>query len=297
MVSDGAARTISSALVLWGILGLVSLLVFGALVVLVISFMAGQAREMADRTRQQQAAFQHPAFEPAPGLQPPGVNPADLRPPGMNNGGFPGQPGQPGINPAELQPPSGVQPPGPMQPVFPPRPGVQPPGFPQQPGMRPPGFPQPPGMQPPGLPQPPGLRPLTPPSGVQPPDGPQVPGLPQPGVQPPVVPQLPGATATVVLSNFRRVQVIGAADELAVDFEYTAGAPHPVLDKLVVKTATATGEINMIGVTGQKGTLRIKAFGRARLQGKVEVWMERKAIGAATSGKRGQTISNMLTLE
>jgi hypothetical protein len=109
------------------------------------------------------------------------------------------------------------------------------------------------------------------------------------------MPQPPGAAATVTLSNLRRGS--GAGTVLEVDYEYTAGARHPVFDKLVVRTADGIGEVDLHGPPQKKGTLRIRAIGGVgQLQGKVEVWMERRSA-TTLPGARGQVISNTATLD
>lgn len=225
-------------------------------------------------------------FAQAPaGGGPPGVDPRDLAPGG---GGFPrpnfqppglrppgGPDNQPGIDPRALQPPGGMQPP-----AFPQQPGLRPPGLPQPPGVRPPAPPRAGGPDLPGVGRPPGL-----PGGVQPPALPQPPAMPQP-------PGMGGATAaTVTLSNLRR----GAGGALQVDYEYTAGAPNPAFDKLVVKTANGSHELLGIGPIRAKGTIRIRSVGPGKFQGTVEVWMERKSP-ATLPGASGEKISNSVTI-
>jgi DNA-directed RNA polymerase subunit RPC12/RpoP len=144
-----------------------------------------------------------------------------------------------------------------------------------QPGFGPPNFPQP------GDPSLPGIDP----SQVRPPRRQQPPDMTQP----------PGAAVTVTLSNLRRGR--GAGTVLEVDYEYTAGSRHPVFDKLIVRTADGTGEVDLLGPPQRKGTIRIRAIGAfGRLQGKVEVWMERRS-SAAHPGADGQVISNTVTLD
>ena len=70
-----------------------------------------------------------------------------------------------------------------------------------------------------------------------------------------------------------------------------------MFDKLIVRTADGTGEVDLIGPPQKKGTIRIRAIGTVgQLQGKVEVWMERRSA-ATLPGARGQTISNTATLD
>ncbi|HET6572725.1 MAG TPA: hypothetical protein VFG68_03915 [Fimbriiglobus sp.] len=155
-------------------------------------------------------------------------------------------------------------------------------------------------LDPNGRPQPddpslPGIDPsqVRPPAGM-PAGQPRGPARPPRRSQPPVMPQPPGTSAAVTLSNLRRGR--GAGTVLEVDYEYTAGTRHPVFDKLIVRTANGTDEVNLHGPPQRKGTLRIRSIGAiGRLQGQVEVWMERRS--AARPGADGRVISNTVTLD
>jgi hypothetical protein len=210
---------------------------------------------------------------------------AEVRPVVVGPMGFapaaPPDDGLPGVNPADLAPG------GP--PAFGPPPSAPRPNDPSVPGIDP-GQLQPP----PGLPRPPSV-PVGPPPGFAPrPGGPRGPGRPA-TPQPPAMPQPPGAAATVTLSNLR--QGSGAGTTLEVDYEYTAGARHPVFDKLIVRTANGISEVNLSGPMRKTGTFRIRAVGGiGPLQGKVEVWMERRSA-TTLPGARGQVISNTVSLD
>ncbi len=200
---------------------------------------------------------------PAPGVA---VRPAESGLPGVPLGGGPND-DLPGVNPADLAPGG--------------RPVSGPPGFPQ------PDDPSMPGVDPSPVAPPPGTPPAPAGPGKRPRPGPP---------QPPALPQPPGAAAaTVTLSNLRRGR--GAGSVLEVDYEYTAGSRQPIFDKLIVRTANSTGEVSLHGPPQRKGTVRIRALGFAgNLQGKVEVWMERRSPGTRP-GASGQTISNVVTLD
>jgi hypothetical protein len=199
--------------------------------------------------------------------------------------------GLPGVNPADLAPGG--------QPAFGAPPNFPQPNDPSMPGIDPGQVQPPPGMpQPPGLPRPPGV-PVGPPGFAPRPGGPKGPGrpaMPQPPTpQLPAMPQPPGTAATVTLSNLRRGS--GAGTLLEVNYEYTAGTRHPVFDKLIVRTADGIGEVDLTGPMRKTGTIRVRAIGAVgNLQGKVEVWMERRSA-ATLPGARGQAISNTVTLD
>ncbi|MGL6075664.1 MAG: hypothetical protein ACRC8S_16030 [Fimbriiglobus sp.] len=133
---------------------------------------------------------------------------------------------------------------------------------------------------------------------LRPPGFPGGPPIAGPG-GPPGMPGMPGRAAGpnlgvfITLSNLRNAPNRFGRPDLLVDFEYAAGSNPSPFDVYMLKTVHQLYEIRIVGGIARKGTVSLQSIGLPiqGLDGPVEVWVERKAIGPAA---QGQVISNRL---
>ncbi len=222
------------------------------------------------------------------GNQQPGFEPG-LFPQNGGNGGtsFPTPKGDlPGIDPAELSPPGLEQLLPEIESMFPP--GTFPPGtFPQGPGQ--PNDPVQPGLRP-GL-RPPGIG--NGPGGMMPigprrlgPQG-QGPGLPGGPAQPVATP--------ILLSNLRLARGLNASGELEVDYQNSVHGLQNHWHVIKIKSAEGVTEVRAIssGLHAIRGTARIRPPKGQKFSGAVEVWV---IVTDGVNFTEGQVVSNTVTL-
>ena len=305
--SDTTMRLILGLLVGATVLGFVIVLGMFVLGWIVVGGSDGKVTVTSSSTSTPGRVSESPQNHAQNGNQQPGFQPGQFPQNGGNGGtSFPTPQGDlPGIDPAELSPPGLEQLLPEIEALFPP--GTFPPGtFPQgpgqpndpgQPGMRP-------GLRPPGIGNAPGRPPV-----MIPPMGPRQIAPQGPGgiVGNPGMPGAPGTTrlpdgtempetAYIKLTNLRLAKGLNPFGELEVDFQYPLQGNPSRYEYFLVKTSEGTSEVRAqtSGLRRGNGTARLRPTKGQKFSGPIQVWVVLTGDDGVKS--EGQIASNTVTL-